>query len=568
MDELEKQRLRDLKTDAANKLIATNISDFRLSVIDVRLENYLQSVKDNADAHNLYEVLAANRFFRLFQIYEFRADEFRKFVRCYENLIFPTAEGNRRYKLTPVQIFQFASILGFYKANGKRLCREALLFVPRKFSKTTSVAALAIYDLLFGDYNAQAYVAANSYEQAQVCFKIIKGTLKNMDSKLRYFRINREIIYNLQKKEQAFARCLASNPDNLDGLNASTVILDEYAKAKTSELKNVLTSSMGARKNPLTIVITTASDNLDSPFYRLLTGYKKILLGEIEDDSVFAHIFEPDVDDEESDPATWKKVQPHFGITIEPDFYELEYKKALRTSDDMLTFRNKLLNIFAVNDSKAWISSELAKSMFTDANIDNMKDAPAMAAFDLSIHDDFSAITYTVYNNQSRSFFAHTDYYFPEAALSGHQNEELYRGWAAAGYLRLCKGDYIDYNMIVEDILRRNKNIRILNIGYDAYKSQECVNMLAAAGAGNNVLKPVPQTYGNFTSPVESFEYAARAGKVKLNNNPINAYCFGNAIIDTDRNENKKPIKKIAWQKIDGVITTLMTFWLFNNFEQ
>ena len=121
--------------------------------------------------------------------------------------------------------------------------------------------------------------------------------------------------------------------------------------------------------------------------------------------------------------------------------------------------------------------------------------------------------------------------------------------------------------MIVDDILERNKTLLILQIGYDAYKSQECVNMLGAAGA-MGVLKAVPQTYGNFTSPVESFEYAARTGKLKINNNPINFYCFGNAVLDTDRNENKKPIKRSQFRKIDGVITMLMTFWLFNNYEQ
>lgn len=82
----------------------------------------------------------------------------------------------------------------------------------------------------------------------------------------------------------------------------------------------------------------------------------------------------------------------------------------------------------------------------------------------------------------------------------------------------------------------------------------------AGAAGAMGVLKAVPQTYGNFTSPVESFEYAARIGKLKINNNPINFYCFGNAVLDTDRNENKKPIKRSQSRKIDGVITMLMTF--------
>ena len=98
---------------------------------------------------------------------------------------------------------------------------------------------------------------------------------------------------------------MASNPDKLDGLNASTVILDEYSQADSAALKNVLTSSMGARLNPLTVVITTASDKHTSPFVDMLKGYKAILRGELDNDAIFTHIFEPDVNDEEGDPETW-----------------------------------------------------------------------------------------------------------------------------------------------------------------------------------------------------------------------------------------------------------------------
>lgn len=52
---------------------------------------------------------------------------------------------------------------------------------------------------------------------------------------------------------------------------------------------------MGIRVNPLTVMITTASEKLESPFRDTLKSYKKILRGEMENDSVFAHIFEPDV---------------------------------------------------------------------------------------------------------------------------------------------------------------------------------------------------------------------------------------------------------------------------------
>lgn len=116
-------------------------------------------------------------------------------------------------------------------------------------------------------------------------------------------------------------------------------------------------------------------------------------------------------------------------------------------------------------------------------------------------------------------------------------------------------------------VLYLNQHVRVLGIGYDPWKSQEVINMLAASGAGN-VIKGVRQTYGMFTAPVESFEHGAKTGHIFINDNPINAYCFGNAVLDSDRLENCKPIKRKASQKIDGVITKLMCLRLFIDYER
>ena len=567
---LEKNDLIQLKARTLERLQEVNVEDYALDQTDIRLKDYVKSAISHPDDHNLYELLSILRFFRLLDAYIFKPTEVKKFIVFYENLKFSGLKGRVKYRLTPIQVFQFANILGFYRTPEKRLCRDALLFVPRKYSKTTSVASLAIYDLLFGDANAQAYVAANSYNQAQICFGEIKNILKSLDKRFKNFKINREQVFSKRRGRTSFARCLASNPDKLDGLNASTVILDEFSQADSAELKNVLTSSMGARVNPMTIVITTASDKLESPFVNMLNSYKAVLRGEVENDSIFAHIFEPDVNDAEDDPHTWAKVQPHLGITVQADYYENEYRKAQMTAEDMLTFRTKLLNLFVQDEAKVWFTSGEIEAMCKDDNdLKTLKNRPdAMVAVDLSVCDDFSSVSYNIYLPEIKMFHIHNDYYFPRKMLISHPNRELYERWAADGYLRLCDGNVIDYRMIVNDINARNReSIRILNIGYDPYKSMEFVNMMGASGA-KKVLQPIKQTYGTFTSPVESFEIAARTGRVTFNYNPINWYCFGNAVIDEDRLENRKPIKKSQNAKIDGAVTSVMTFYLYNNFRK
>ena len=571
MDENIKNKLRSLKVEAIETL--RNIPSAKYEALwetDERLQSYCEEVRDNPERHNLYEVLSVVRFFKLRDKYEWDSRGVRKFIRFAEKVKLSGLKGRRSYKCTTVQVFQFANVWGFVK-NGRRLVREVCLFIPRKYSKTTTAAIFAAWDMMYGDANAQAYVAANSYDQAQQCFKEILGIVQSIDPSMSFFKTNRHTVKFRRNERNSFAQCLTANTKTKDGLNASLVLMDEYAQARSSDLLSVLTTSMAVRKEPLTIIITTASDQLFGPFAMLLNGYKRVLRGELQADELFAHIFEPDVDDEESAEATWRKVQPHYGITVQSDFYEMEYSKALRDANAMNAFRTKLLNVFAEVDTKVWISYQQAQAMLRDIDLSEWRNRPpCMVAFDLSIRDDFSAVAYQIYDKQTRSFHTHVDYYFPEGALASHHNRELYTVWAEQGYLKLCDGDVIDYKMIVSDILAANEYVQIMNIGYDNYKSLTCTNMLRAAigyKRAEKVLRPVPQTYGHFTASVDSFQYGALTGKETMNNNPINVFCCTNAVIDVDRMENKKPVKRTPDLKIDGLVCALMCHWLFNNYE-
>lgn len=573
--EIDKEGLRRLKTSTSERLSALELEDYRplLDEIDPRLCQYIEQVAQDPMAHNLYEQLSILRFMMMLGKYELRASAVKVFITVYEYLKFPSNEGLRSFALTPVQVFQFTSILGFYyQGTDRRVVTEALLFVPRKFSKTTSVASLAVYDLLYGDANAQCFVAANSYDQAQICFSVIKNILKALDPSLRRFKTNREIVYNLMPGRTSFARCLASKPDKLDGLNASLVIVDEYAQATSDALKNVLTSSMGVRKNPLTIVITTASNKRDTPFIEELEAHKAILRGELINDSMFAHIFAPDIDDAEDAPSTWYKVQPHLGITCREEFYHDKWAKAQMSSGNMEEFRTKLLNVFAQESKSQWIERERIEELMTIPSPESLHRARAVVSVDLSVSDDFSAVTYLLFTphrvatgrSTETTFHSITEYYFPEGQLERHPNRELYKRWVSEGYLKLCSGEVIDYDMIIQDILSKPYNM--LAIGYDPYKSLEFVRKLEyTPGVGRAYLYPISQTYGNFTSPVEMLEMCVYTSKISFDANPITAYCFANAIIDSDYNENRKPIKATPTEKIDGAVTNIMCFWLMNN---
>lgn len=581
MTEEEKIRERQIKADVAAELQANReayAGRYRYALIDTdkRMAEYVFNVIDNPDGHNVNELLKIRRFFQLLDKWDWKPKRVKRKIKLYEKLKFSGTSGRQRYKLTPVQVFQMAHIFGFARPDGRRLIRTAYIFVPRKFSKTTWAAFLAVDDMLFGDNNAEAYVGANSYDQAKKCFNEVRAIMFDLDPSQKHFRINRESVTFKDRGRDSLIQCLTANAKTKDGLFASLAILDEYAQARNTanrngaDLKSVLTTSMGPRKEPLTVIITTASDVIDGPCYSEIEGAKRVLRGELENDTMFADLFMPDVDDEESDPVTWAKVQPHLGVTVQADYYEMAYQDALLSAEDMLAFRTKLLNVFTINEVRTWFSFEAAKALCGDFDIDRAAGHPDCAvAFDLSVHDDFSAVSYTLYSPEGKRFYSHTDYYFPVGALKGHPNEQLYRVWHEKGHLKFCEGKKIDVRMIADDIISRSKTLHIIRIGYDAYKSQELVNILSTAGA-RNVLLPYSQTYGSFNLPVESFEMLAydEPPRITLNDNPINVYCLTNCVIDEDRLENKKPLKISQYRKIDGTVTLLMTLGQLYTYER
>ena len=547
---------------------------YALGGTDPRLLAYVSEVADHPEGHNLYEVAGVRRFFTMLDRHEWSARRVRNFYKFYEVLRFNGATGRQRYKLTPVQCFQFANIFGFRDEKGRRLTRTAYIFVPRKFSKTTSAASLAVYDMIFGDSNAQAYVGANSYPQAKICFDEIRQIMWDIDRKGSTFQVNREKISYKKPGHDSFIRCLTANARTQDGLNASLVIMDEYAQARNTagkngaDLKNVLTSSMGVREEPLTVIITTASEVVDGPFANELEGVKKVLRGELENDTMFASVFMPDVDDEEDDPKTWAKVQPHLGVTVQPDFYEKEWQNAQMSAENMLAFRTKLLNVFCVNESKLWLPPDLIRSVGKPLDPHSLPEGTtATLAFDLSVRDDFSAVTLGIVDEESFTQHFKTWYILPRAGMMEHRNRALYERWERDGHLIVQDTEVIDYEAIADFILEITANLNVIAIGYDPFKSLECVNMLKATELGP-VVEGFSQTKGNFTSAVQSFEVGVRTGHIYIDPNPINAFCFGNAVLVTDMNNNCKPMQRAKTDKIDGVITMLMSHKLFATTER
>ena len=100
MEEWQSKAYKKARTD---ELAATDLRPYSLGSIDPRLEQYVCSVQEDPDGHNLFEVLAVLKFIRLMGEYYFSVKHVQEFAVFYESIKFSGLKGRRCYKLTPVQ---------------------------------------------------------------------------------------------------------------------------------------------------------------------------------------------------------------------------------------------------------------------------------------------------------------------------------------------------------------------------------------------------------------------------------------------------------------------------------
>lgn len=593
-----------MTTDQQKQLLEVTFHDIpkefvkcqsKLAGTDKRLCDYISAVvKEGQTLHNLYEVLAIKKFLRLMQKYEWRTEEVKKFIRLYESIKFNGIDGRRTYKLTPIQVFQFASIYGFYRDDGTRLCREAILFVPRKFGKTTSVASIAVNDLLYGDANGQAYMASNSQDQANICYSETKKIIEQLDPDGNSFRITAgETNWktpNEWNKESKIAR-LTAGAKTKDGLNASVVIYDEYMSASYvkdhsdgAQLLQVLTSSMGTRRQPLTVIISTASRVIGSPGETLLNGAKEALERDDEKyDYQFLSCFQPQpwmTEEDYGKEETWRMCQPHMGITIQPNFYKEEWVKAQQDPEKYKEFLTKYLNIFQTDKVVDWFKPEQIKRIQINMKIDDCsesKDWVTFAAGDFSNGDDLCGISYLAFNQRTGEFFADMDAWINENSLHHHANSQLYKTWVEQGWLRVSPGATINEHLVTSRLIEVSKRTNLLRFGYDSYDAKRFVNDFGAyifsmGLEPSQYLIPVSQTYATYNSPVQELTYMVKTEPplLYLSNNPIWNWEFANVCLDYEpRMGNCKPIKRTSSSngKVDNIQALASCVYIYDSMQ-
>lgn len=461
--------------------------------------------------------------------------------------------AGKQFVLEPWQQYIIATVIGWrYVDGGRRVIRNLYIQMARKNGKTAFMAGLMLYlTLADGEPGAEGDLAANSREQAKICFEFVNEFTRQLDGRERRLLRYRDRISD--KKTKSKILVFAADESKLDGFDASVYILDEYHAAKNSGLRDVLDSSQGSREQPLGIIITSAGFDKLGPCYDYRKMCVEVLAGIRQDEHLAAFIYELDDNDDWQDPNVWAKANPNLGVTVTSEYIDAKVQFCKNQPSAEVGVRTKVLNQWC-DAEEVWIPDHYIVSSTKKIDEDKMSELLCFGGIDLSTTTDLSAFTTMWVDEANQLYYFRTKYYLPRESLIENRFKILYGEWQRNGWLTITPGNVIDYDYILNDVVETSRMHRLSSIAYDSYNATQFVINATNKGLP---MRPFSQALGNFNKPTKEFERLALSGRCIIDENPITRYCFRNVVLARDHNGNIKPSKQFAEKKIDGVITCL-----------
>jgi len=235
--------------------------------------------------------------------------------------LLPHTKGEWAFKrqlisLEPWQLFGLAVTFGWVKKKGgHRRFRESYWEVPRKNGKSVIAAGVGISMFVAdGEFGAEVYSGATTEKQAWEVFGPAREMAKRTPPLLSKFGITVNAKSLVRFGDMSKFEPVIGKPG--DGSSPHCSIIDEFHEHQTDDQLATMETGMGARDQPLSLVISTAGDNLAGPCREDWLDCQKILELLVEDERTFALIHSADDTDDSTSEATLRKANRNVAVCV------------------------------------------------------------------------------------------------------------------------------------------------------------------------------------------------------------------------------------------------------------
>lgn len=453
------------------------------------------------------------------------------------------------------QKFILCSIFGWVKkSTGKRRFQKGRIYVPRKNGKSIFGAGIGLYMLgLDGEPGAEIYSGATSEKQAWEVFGPAKQMCK-IDPELAEalgVLVNAESLI----REDDGGKFIPVIGKPGDGSSPHCALIDEYHEHKTSELIDTMETGMGAREQPLSLVISTAGADLAGPCREDWKTCEALLenAGGFEDETLWCIIYTIDADVPWDSPEAMQMANPNLGVSIDREWMDARLNTARQKPNEQTRYRTKHLNQW-VSAKNAYFNLAAWNSL-AQPNItrEDFKHCPSYLAGDLaSKHDLVALMQLFCLPDGKFAIFGH--YFLPEATVELPENQH-YRNWHLRGNLEIAGVDVTDLDYFKEAALEYCAAYDVLEMPSDPNRAWGVYPALEREGVP---IVEYRNTVLTMSEPMKQLDALIRAGKIIHNGDPILAWAIANTTGKHDAKDNVYPNRESPANKIDPVVATLM----------
>jgi phage terminase large subunit-like protein len=428
--------------------------------------------------------------------------------------------------------------------------------MPRKNGKTELAAALALDGLLFdGEIGGEVYSAAADKDQAALVFNVAAQMIRNdpeLYASVEILDSQKRIVH---RKSGSFYRAISAEAYSKHGFNASRVIYDELHAAPSRDLWDVLTSSTGARDQPLIIAISTAGYDRHSILWELYAHAVKVRDDPSLDPSFLPVLYEAPIDADWTDERVWHAANPALGDFRSLDEMRVAAARAKEIPAQENIFRRLYLNQWTEQASR-WIAM---------ASWDACKVTPApllgrrcYVGLDLSSTTDLTAIVGVFPDADGGGFDVRAAFFIPADRVRDRVRRDRvpYDQWIREGRITATPGPVVDYEAVRRTLNEWAELYDVREIAFDPWNATDLVTRLIEQD-GFTCVK-MRQGFPSLSAPSKALQTAILGRTLRHDGDPVLRWNMSNVSIESDAAGNIKPSKARSTEKIDGVVALVM----------
>jgi len=447
-------------------------------------------------------------------------------------------------------------VFGRKNSDGTRQIRTAFVHVPRKNGKSELIAGVGLYMLLAdGELGAEVYLCAADRDQAAIVFEMASAMIAaNPDLRRRCVPYKNQILVESTRSK---LKVLSSEAYTKHGYSPSAVIFDELHAQPDRELWDVMQTGQGARRQPLTIAMTTAGYDRNSICYEQYDYARKVRSGVIADPEFLPVLYGADDKDDWKDEGVWKKTNPSLGRTIQIEYLRKESRKAAEMPSYENTFRRLFLNQWTQQESR-WIPIDKWDACQTPLDPGQLLRRRCFGGLDMSSKIDLTSLV-LVFPMDGDAFFVLPFFWIPRDRIleRARRDRVPYDAWEKQGLLRVTEGDVVDYRAVERDIVQMGTEYEIVDIAFDRWGATQITQNLTDAGVS---MFPFGQGFFSMSEPTKETERLILGRKLMHHGHAILRWNVDNMVVRQDPAGNQKPDKGKAREKIDGTVAMIMAF--------